>query len=156
MIRQNDPRLPKRYKSACNFMVFLAEAQLLYGRDFTIDEILGIEEYALDACWIDKEFTVIKPEQLFNYSAVCIGSRFRCRNIGYVKNGKAVYWSGKKIPRREIGFSQIKYRNPSLNYKLHFVLGDKNYNVRWDPTENSRSADNNDILAIYIYNLFKI
>ena len=139
-------------KYGCNFRSLQAMAETNLNLSLNYDTIIDLHSIALNMSWIDSECTVQQPEQIVNSVFKFFKRRTRAWNCGKVKNGEAVNWKGHPTA---FDYCIIKLWQPNMEDK-HFVLGDTNYNLVFDPYPNSASAKAWNVKDIYLYSFFEV
>ena len=139
------------YKYGCNFRSLQAMAEIKSRRTLSENEIIDLYTIATNRDYIDSDCYVNKPEEITNSVFKLYKSKYRVWNCGKVKNGEAVNWKGHPV---KFDYSIIKLYQPDMENK-HFVLGDTDYNLVFDPYPNSASAKLWNVKDIYLYSFYE-
>jgi len=139
------------YEYGCNFRSLQAMAEIKTRHGLNYSEIEDLFSMAMNRKWIDNECYVKSPEDICNSVFKLYKSKYRVWNCGKVQNGEALSWKGHPV---RFDYSIVKLYQPDMINK-HFVLGDKNYDLVFDPYPNSKSVKLWNIKDIYLYSFYE-
>jgi len=150
--------LPYPYdKYACNYRVLQSIGEIVSSINLTKEQIMFLAEHHKDQKYIDNspnsnifDVYVYKPEDVINSTLSFLGDGRKAWNCGYVKDGISLNWQNKPISEFDFSIIKLYQQNKALR---HFVLGDRYYNLLFDPTPNSISAQLWNIKDIYLYKI---
>ena len=136
----------------CNFRSLQAIAEVNSRRDLLHVEIEDLYSQSVNMSWVGEDCYVKEPEQLANSVFKLFKSKYRIWNCGVARGTRAVGWNGKPC---KFDYCIIKLWQESMTDK-HFVLGDPNFKLLFDPYPNSKSAKLWNVKDIYLYKIFEV
>lgn len=134
--------------SGCNFRSLSAIAEITSKKCLSYEDILDIYRSVLDQGSIKKDCEVVKPENLVNFVFKFLDSDHSVWNSGYMKDGIAKTWGNEVTENFDYTIIKLYQKDKS---KRHFVLGDREGALLWDPYPNSESVKLWNVKDIYLY-----
>lgn len=129
MVFQKDRELNRFIQnSGCNMLSLLFIAQLENKKVMSVTDVNNLYKYFLDKKYIDKDCTVLKPDEIFK--TVLIGKKIH--QVGSIVDDKESYWSWVSPQYQNFDWTIACHKTPGKEGK-HFIACDKYFNEFYDP-----------------------
>ena len=134
----------------CNLRSLQAMAELKTRENLLVTQIEDMYNKAVNLGWCEDNCYINKPENIVNAVFELKQSKYKAWNCGKFVDGEALSWKGHPI---KFDYSIIKLWQPDMKSK-HFVLGDTDFNLVFDPYPDSVSVKAWNIKDIYLYSFY--
>lgn len=136
MYKQDNKAFPEEInRYGCYLFCLLRMCEVEAAKEFSTSQILKIYEDSKAQGWIINNCSVVNPDKVCMMGLLVFGTPKVILQVGQLENGKPELWGWvKKSPKHQtISYIALKFKTTG-EIGHHYVLGDRNYNILFDPS----------------------